>query len=163
MVKIYYESKLAKAILWSGYPTITLFGMVFTKRKESQMSDDDKRHETLHAIQQRDCLWLGLIVSVVLFGILMLCGIQSWWFILYVALLTPLWYYVMYVTEWIFGLIWNLFHGWGDKTQNVVIIQYHLNRNHTKWKIILATLKIVNFVHGSNTTSVLKFINVSYN
>ena len=117
MVKIHYESKLAKAILWGGYSTITLFGMVFTKRKESQMSDDDKRHETLHAIQQRDCLWLGLIVSVVLFGTLMLCGIQSWWFILYAALLTLLWYYVMYVTEWIFGLIWNLFHGWGDKTQ----------------------------------------------
>ena len=50
MRRIFYNSRLAKYLLWSGYSTVMLFGYVLTKVSEP-LSFRIKRHESSHAEQ----------------------------------------------------------------------------------------------------------------
>ncbi len=74
MKKVFYNSWLAKAILFSGYSTITLFAWVFTKCKE--LSQAVINHECTHARQWVELaiasgwlLWIGMLIF----------GYSAWW------------------------------------------------------------------------------------
>lgn len=67
MKKVIYNSKLAHAILWANYSTITLTAFVFTEYKnEKEMPQYIRNHECTHARQWTEmCLLSGFIIWVV--------------------------------------------------------------------------------------------------
>lgn len=44
-MKVFYESKLAKWLLWQGYSTITLGCFIFTKKSKEDMKQSTLNHE----------------------------------------------------------------------------------------------------------------------
>lgn len=86
MKKVFYDSWLAKAILFPSYSTITLLAWVFTKCKE--LSQAVINHECTHARQWVELaiasgllLWIGLLIF----------GYSAWWLVMS-ALVFYLWY-----------------------------------------------------------------------
>lgn len=58
-MKVFYESKLAKWLLWQGYNTITLGCFVFTKKSKEEMKQSTLNHEAIHVRQWEewhDCI-----------------------------------------------------------------------------------------------------------
>ena len=47
-MKVFYESKLAKWLLWQGYNTITLGCFVFTKKSKEEMKQSTLNHEAIN-------------------------------------------------------------------------------------------------------------------
>lgn len=92
MKTTYYNNRLAKLLLFSGYNTIMLFGFILTKLNELKPST--LRHENIHRRQYMECMILALPVA------LFLGWLVSWWFLL----LVPVFYYLLYVGEWLIRL-----------------------------------------------------------
>ena len=67
-MKVFYESKLAKWLLWQGYNTITLGCFVFTKKSKEEMKQSTLNHEAIHVRQWEECM----IASAVLLTVIML-------------------------------------------------------------------------------------------
>ena len=97
MSKVFYNSKLAKAILFKGYNTIMLFGYIFTK-KESLMPSS-LRHELIHCEQYKECIIAFLIPFAIL------CIFYSWWWLPIYFLM----YYIIYGVEYLISLVYNIF------------------------------------------------------
>lgn len=102
MKTTYYNNRLAKLLLFSGYNTIMLFGFIFTKLNELKPSII--RHENIHRKQYLECTVLSLPVT------LLLCYLVSRWFLL----LIPVFYYLLYVGEWLIRLFMP-----GDAYRNI--------------------------------------------
>ena len=102
MKTIYYNNWIAKLILFSGYSTIMLFGFILTKLNELKPST--VRHENIHQRQYVECMTLSLPVA------LLLGWHVSWWFLL----LVPVFYYILYVGEWLVRLLMP-----GDAYRNI--------------------------------------------
>lgn len=103
MRRIFYNSRLAKYLLWSGYSTAMLFGYICTKYSEP-LSFRIKRHESIHCEQYWEVTVAAFLVAVVLqlvFG-------GGWWLVA-----VPFVYYVIYFLEaaitWCFRLVTD---GW---------------------------------------------------
>lgn len=102
MKKVFYDSWLARMLLhFSDCHTIMLFGFVFSKQKESEMTQATRNHECVHARQwfevcaSSGCLLLALVLAF---------GISPWW-----MLLSGMVYYVWYVIEWMVrGMIYSV-------------------------------------------------------
>ena len=92
MKTTYYNNRLAKLLLFSGYNTIMLFGFILTKLNELKPST--VRLENIHRRQYMECMILALPVA------LFLGWLVSWWFLL----LVPVFYYLLYVGEWLIRL-----------------------------------------------------------
>lgn len=92
MKTIYYNSRLAKLLLFRGYTTIMLFGFILTKLNELKPST--LRHENIHRRQYVECAVLSLPF------VFLLCRSVSCWFLL----LLPTFYYILYVGEWLVRL-----------------------------------------------------------
>ena len=99
--KIFYNSWLANLILFPGYSTIMLFGMVFSKLSFSQMRPSTRVHELDHCYQYFECALLGAVIM----SLVILLTDISWWWIL-TSLLT---FYVLYLGEWLISFIYHLF------------------------------------------------------
>ena len=97
MKTIYYNSKLAKLILFGSYHTIMLFGFILTKLKE--LSETTIRHERTHQKQFFECMEIAAIPSVLLSLYVSACWL----------LLIPLFYYILYGVEWFISLVYHLF------------------------------------------------------
>ena len=97
MKTIYYNSKLAKLILFGSYHTIMLFGFILTKLKE--LSETTIRHERTHQKQFFECMEIAAIPSV-----LLSLYVSAWW-----LLLIPLFYYILYGVEWFISFVYHLF------------------------------------------------------
>ena len=97
MKTIYYNSKLAKLLLFGSYHTIMFFGFILTKRKE--LSETTKRHERTHRRQFFECMEIAAIPSV-----LLAIHVSPWW-----LLLIPLLYYILYLAEWLISFVYHLF------------------------------------------------------
>lgn len=105
MRRIFYNSRLAKYLLWSGYSTVMLFGYVLTKVSEP-LSYRIKQHESIHAEQYGEVTMLSFLVALVLqiiFG-------GGWWFVA-----VPFVYYAIYFLE--AAITWAIrlcTHGWRE-------------------------------------------------
>ncbi len=91
-MKVFYESKLAKWLLWQGYSTITLGCFVFTKKTKEEMKQRVLNHEAIHVRQWEECM----IASAILLTLVMLLTEFSVW----IYLLCPLWFYLQYGLEY---------------------------------------------------------------
>lgn len=124
---VFYESKIAKTILFGSYHTIMLFCMIFTKKKEiindnqignyDYLQPDDLQHELIHCIQYIECFFLGfgiISVSLILTAIFKEWNYSFLWFLL----ISFLWYYIMYGIEWLISLIHNFF---STKKKNIEV------------------------------------------
>ena len=96
-VKVFYENWFAKLILFGDYTTIMLFGFILTKLKE--LSETTIRHERTHQKQFFECMEIAAIPSV-----LLAFYVSAWW-----LLLIPLFYYIIYLTEWFVSFVYHLF------------------------------------------------------
>ena len=97
MKTIYYNSKLAKLILFGSYHTIMFFGFILTKF--NVLSETVFRHEKTHQRQFFECMEIAAIPSA-----LLLFYVSAWW-----LLLIPLFYYILYGVEWFISLVYHLF------------------------------------------------------
>ena len=98
MKKIFYNSGIAKTLLClSDCHTIMLFGFVFSKLKEEEMTQSTKNHESVHVRQ-----WAEMTISsgLLLFMLVVIFGISSWWLVL-----SGLTFYLWYIIEYFFKSI----------------------------------------------------------
>lgn len=106
MKKIFYDSKIAKTILFNGYSTITLLAWVFTKYKT--LMQETINHECTHARQ-----WIELTVAS---GLLLWIGLLIWDYSAWYLALSPIIFYVWYGLEYIIRRCIGLFSSdKGDK------------------------------------------------
>lgn len=97
-MKIFYNSKLAKLILYKEYIAIMLFGFVFTR--ENSLSLKVRLHEQTHIRQYMDCFQLGFMVGIPLLFILLACGLESLW-LLMLFILPIFGFYILYGLEYL--------------------------------------------------------------
>lgn len=93
MKKVFYDSWVARTVLYfSRCDIIMLFGLVFCKRKASEIPQSARNHECVHARQ-----WFEVCVAsgALLLALVLILGISPWW-----MLLAGISYYVWYVVEW---------------------------------------------------------------
>ena len=99
MKKVFYDSWVARMVLYfSTCHTIMLFGFVFSKLKEEEVTQRVRNHECVHARQWFEVTALS---GSVLLAIVLIFGISPWWILLSGGI-----YYVLYVLEWICKCIW---------------------------------------------------------
>lgn len=89
MIKIYYNSKIAKLILGKRYSTITIAKWVFTKKQT--LPQYVINEETTHYLQWRDCFCVTLFVALVF------SSLKLWKPCLVSIALSPIMYYFMYL------------------------------------------------------------------
>lgn len=82
-MKVFYESKLAKMLLWQGYSTITLGCFIFTKKTKEEMKQRVLNHEAIHVRQWEECM---IASAILLTLVMLLTGFNVWMY-----LLCPLW------------------------------------------------------------------------
>lgn len=92
MKKVFYDSWIAKHLLFKDYTTITLFAWVFTKWTKEEAEQKTINHECVHTRQ-----WVEITTSaaIVLWLAVLLYNISILWF-----LFSPFVYYVWYSVEW---------------------------------------------------------------
>ena len=94
MNNVFYNSWVAKTVLClSKCHTIMLFGFVFSKLKEEEVTQRVRNHECVHARQWFEVTALS---GSVLLAIVLVFGISPWWMLLSGGI-----YYVWYVLEWV--------------------------------------------------------------
>ena len=99
MKNVFYDSWVAKTILClSKCHTIMLFGFVFSKLKEEEVTQRVRNHECVHARQWFEVTALS---GSVLLAIVLVFGISPWWMLLSGGI-----YYVWYVLEWVCKSVW---------------------------------------------------------
>ena len=99
MKNVFYNSWVAKAVLClSKCHTIMLFGFVFSKLKEEEVTQRVRNHECVHARQWFEVTALS---GSILLSIVLIFGISPWWMFLSGGI-----YYVLYVLEWMCKSVW---------------------------------------------------------
>ena len=99
MKNVFYNSWVAKAVLClSKCHTIMLFGLVFSKLKEEEVTQRVRNHECVHARQWFEVTSLS---GMVILALVLAFGISAWW-----MLLSGVVYYVWYVLEWMCKCVW---------------------------------------------------------
>lgn len=101
-MKIFYNSRLAKTLLFKGYSTMMLFGVIITKKEE--LTEKVKAHEGEHVRQYTDCFVAGFILSLVI-ALSFFALDAGTWKLLYLLLIPFLTFYVIYVVEWGYWMI----------------------------------------------------------
>ena len=90
---VFYNDKLAKMILWSGYHTITIGPFIFTTKKRSEVTDEIINHEKIHVAQ-----WCEVtFAAIMLWSFLMLALDFRYLLTLPICFVV---YYVIYVAEY---------------------------------------------------------------
>ena len=64
MKLIIYNSRLAKRMLFPGYSTIMLFGIILTKRRKEECPSALIRHEQIHQKQYFECFILPVLPAI---------------------------------------------------------------------------------------------------
>ena len=99
MNNVFYNSWVAKSVLClSKCHTIMLFGFVFSKLKEEEVTQRVRNHECVHARQWFEVTALS---GSILLSIVLIFGISPWWMFLSGGI-----YYVLYVLEWMCKSVW---------------------------------------------------------
>ena len=104
---VFYNSKLAKMILWSGYHTITLGPFIFTTKERSEMTDEIINHEKIHVAQ-----WCEVtFVAIMLWPFLMLALDFRYPWTLALCFVV---YYIIYVAEYAISRLYGGETGYQD-------------------------------------------------
>ena len=99
MKNVFYNSWVAKTVLClSKCHTIMLFGFVFSKLKEEEVTQRVRNHECVHARQWFEVTALS---GSVLLAIVLVFGISPCWMLLSGGI-----YYALYVLEWMCKSVW---------------------------------------------------------
>ena len=99
MKNVFYNSWVAKTVLClSKCHTIMLFGFVFSKLKQEEVTQRVRNHECVHARQWFEVTALS---GSILLAIVLIFGISPWWMLLSGGI-----YYVWYVLEWMCKSVW---------------------------------------------------------
>ena len=99
MKNVFYNSWVAKTVLClSKCHTIMLFGFVFSKLKEEEVTQRVRNHECVHA---RQWFEVAALSGSILLSIVLIFGISPWWMLLSGGI-----YYVWYVLEWVCKSVW---------------------------------------------------------
>lgn len=99
MTKVFYNSTVAKMLLcFSPCHTIMLGGFVFSKQRESEMTQSTRNHESVHA---RQWVEMTILSGMVILALVLWLGISPWW-----MLLSGATFYVWYVIEWMCKGLW---------------------------------------------------------
>lgn len=99
MKNVFYNSWVAKSVLClSKCHTIMLFGFVFSKLREEEVTQRVRNHECVHARQWFEVTALS---GSILLSIVLVFGISPWWMLLGGGI-----YYVWYVLEWMCKSVW---------------------------------------------------------
>lgn len=99
MKNVFYNSWVAKTVLClSKCHTIMLFGFVFSKLKEEEVTQRVRNHECVHA---RQWFEVTLLFADLILGVVLIFGISPWWMLLGGGI-----YYVLYVLEWMCKSVW---------------------------------------------------------
>ena len=113
-MKIYYDSKLAKSLLFGSFKTCMFFGVVLTEY--TALSEKVKRHEGIHVRQYWECLAASVVLWFLLHvGSALLGGHVSAWWLLFV----PTTFYLLYGVEWLISYVYHILRGdardrWND-------------------------------------------------
>lgn len=112
-MKVFYESNLAKWLLWQGYSTITLGCFVFTKKTKEEMKQRVLNHEAIHVRQWEECM---IAVAILLTLVMILTSFSVWAY-----LLCPLWFSCSMGWNMSF-LVFTIFQRctWSGREQNIV-------------------------------------------
>ena len=97
--KIFYNSKLAKAILFGDYNTMMFFGIIITK--QSELSAKTINHESIHVKQ--------FIEVTVTFAVVL--GILSIFTTPWILTAFPFAYYIVYGLECAVSYVYHFFKG----------------------------------------------------
>ena len=93
MKKVFYDSWVARMVLYfSTCHTIMLFGFVFSKLKEEEVTQRVRNHECVHA---RQWFETTVLAGTIILTLVLIFNISAWW-----MLLSGMVYYVWYVVEW---------------------------------------------------------------
>lgn len=101
-MKIFYNSRLAKTLLFKGYSTMMLFGVIITKKEE--LTEKVKIHEGVHIKQFIDCFVVGFILSLII-ALSFFAINAGTWKLLYLLPIPFLTFYAIYVVEWVYWVI----------------------------------------------------------
>ena len=111
-MRVFYESKLARWLLWQGYSTITLGCFVFTKKIREETEQRVLNHEAIHVRQWEECT---IASAVLLTAVMIMAGFSVWAY-----LLCPFWFYLQYGMEYLFSRMYHLFCGvWGKNGNKI--------------------------------------------
>ena len=90
-MKVYYNSKLAKALtFFANFSTIMLCGAVFTEH--SELSERTKYHEAVHVEQYQTLFTAGLALAVSIMFTCFAFNAVGWWMLSLIALPVFLFY-----------------------------------------------------------------------
>lgn len=99
MKNVFYNSWVAKTVLClSKCHTIMLFGFVFSKLKEEEVTQRVRNHECVHARQWFEVTALS---GSIFLSIVLIFGISPLWMLLSGGV-----YYILYVLEWMCKSVW---------------------------------------------------------
>ena len=87
-------------IPFKGFSAINLFGVVFV-RKGTIITDTLKNHERIHSYQIVEVV---THCSLIVLAVILLFDVSWWW-----ALLGVFSYYILYVLNWLVGVVIKLF------------------------------------------------------
>lgn len=89
---------------FGGYKAIMFFWFIFTKESPEEFDKIEIYHEQIHQVQYKDCIGIGFCLAIITMFIMFALGIQSLWMIT-LALIPILFYYILYGLNFIFLLI----------------------------------------------------------
>lgn len=93
MKNVFYDSWVARMLLYfSSCHTIMLFGFVFSKLKEEEVTQRVRNHECVHARQWFETTALA---GTIILALVLVFNISAWW-----MMLSGIVYYVWYIVEW---------------------------------------------------------------
>lgn len=113
-MKIYYDSKLAKSLLFGSFKTCMFFGVVLIR--VHALSEKVKRHEGFMFQAYWECLAASVVLWFLLHvGAALLGGHVSAWWLLFV----PTTFYLLYGVEWLISYVYHILQGdardrWND-------------------------------------------------
>lgn len=139
MKKVFYESWIAKHLLFANYTTITLFAWVFTKWSEKEARQSTINHECVHARQ-----WIELTVAsglLIWLGML-LFGYSAWWLLLS-AMTFYIWYVLEFVVKWLYGSIMGNYNAYKNISFEREARLSEKNNNYLENSTYFAWLKML--------------------
>lgn len=112
-MKICYNSKLARSLLFGNFKTCMFFGVIITKL--DMLTSRTKRHEGIHIRQYWECCAAAAALWSVGHATALLCGahLTAWW-----LLMVPFIYYLLYGAEWVVSYTYHILRGDGRDRWN---------------------------------------------